>query len=233
MGIKQLGFSDTDFDKLVQHMHKLVAAVPNMLSTARVLDSGTMLYRGTNHHISVPTRIEDIWYPPANCIRNFGRANPPGVPMFYCCSAPVGAFAELGVGIGQYAVLATWTSTKRMLFHEIGYSDKVLRRAGSTRSLHQRNVQFAHNLPHDVRKIRDFLELAFTDPTVKHYRITAAIAQMCLAGDDIVGIIYPAVARSGNVDNLSLLPEFVHSGLMLTAAQVLHVDNITKDLPVI
>jgi hypothetical protein len=72
--------------------------------------------------------------------------------------------------------------------------------------LHQRNVEFARNVTPDVRKIRDFLELSFTDPTVKHYRITAAIAQMCLAGDDIVGIMYPAVAKSANVDNLAILP---------------------------
>ena len=63
MAIKQFGFSDTDFDMLVEQMYKLVAVAPKMTSTARVLDPGTTVYRGTNHHISVPTRIEDIWYP--------------------------------------------------------------------------------------------------------------------------------------------------------------------------
>jgi hypothetical protein len=63
MAIKQFGFSDTDFDMLVEQMYKLVAVAPKMTSTARVLDLGTTVYRGTNHHISVPTRIEDIWYP--------------------------------------------------------------------------------------------------------------------------------------------------------------------------
>ena len=38
MAIKQFGFSDTDFDMLVEQMYKLVAVAPKMTSTARVLD---------------------------------------------------------------------------------------------------------------------------------------------------------------------------------------------------
>jgi hypothetical protein len=45
MAIKQFGFSDTDFDMLVEQMHKLVAVAPKMTSTARVLDPGTTVYR--------------------------------------------------------------------------------------------------------------------------------------------------------------------------------------------
>jgi RES domain-containing protein len=227
MSIKQLGVDDSaDFAKLVEQMHRLAAVAP--MSIGASVDPGTTLYRRTNHHISVPTRIEELWYPPADRIRGFGRANSPGVSIFYCCSAPTGAFKELRIEIGQYAVLSEWTNIQKMILHEIGYSDKVLRRAGATRSLQRRHAKFARSLTPDVRRIRDFLELSFTEPTAKHYRITAAIAQMFLAADDIAGIMYPAVAKNADVDNLALLPEFVHSGLKLTNAQVLEVDTITR-----
>jgi hypothetical protein len=81
----------------------------------------------------------------------------------------------------------------------------------------------------DTREVRKFLALAFTDSTTNHYRVTAAIAEMFLACDDIAGIMYPAVAKSANVDNLALLPEFVRSGLKLTEASVVYIDDVTPD----
>src|SRR5262245_27808789 len=195
--IKLLSSNDADFEKLLQEMHKLAALTP--LSSAANFNPGTTVYRGTNHHVSVPARIEEIWYPPTEYVRSFGRANPPGTPMFYCCSAQNGAFAEIRAGIGQYAVLATWVTVKPMMLHEVGYSNQVLKRASASRSLHTRHADFNKNLTPLARKLREFLALAFTDPTATHYRITAAIAQMFLASDDIVGIMYPGVARSANV----------------------------------
>jgi hypothetical protein len=226
--IKMLGSNDADFDELVQQMHKLAALAP--VSVGSVCEPGTTLYRGTTHHISIPSRIEEIWYPPANRIRSFGRANRPGAPMFYCCSDPNGAFREIGAKFGQYAVLATWVTIKRMILHDVGYSDEVLKRAGATRLLPERHAQFyAQNLMSDTREVRKFLALAFTDSTTNHYRVTAAIAEMFLACDDIAGIMYPAVAKSANVDNLALLPEFVRSGLKLTEASVVYIDDVTPD----
>jgi hypothetical protein len=117
-----------------------------------------------------------------------------------------------------------------MILHDVGYSDEVLKRAGATRLLPERHAQFyAQNLMSDTREVRKFLALAFTDSTTNHYRVTAAIAEMFLACDDIAGIMYPAVAKSANVDNLALLPEFVRSGLKLTEASVVYIDDVTPD----
>jgi hypothetical protein len=225
--IKELGSEDSDFPELLQLMHKLAALAPVSIGT--VCSPGTTLYRGTNHHVSIPSRVEDIWYPPADRLPGFGRANLPGSPMFYCSSDPDGAFREIETKLGQYAVLATWVAVERIVLHDVGYSADVLKRAGAKRSLPERHVPFGEGLASDARDARDFLALAFTDPTIEHYRVTAAIAEMLLACDGIAGIMYPAVEKNANVDNLALLPQFVRSGLKLKEASAVHINDVTAD----
>lgn len=225
--IKMLSSEDSSFAELLQQMHKLASLAPASIGT--VCEPGTTLYRGTNHHVSIPSRIEEIWYPPADRLPRFGRANRPGSPMFYCCSDPNGAFREIGTRLGQYAVLATWAAVERMVLHDVGYSAEVLERAGTNRSLPERHAAFSKALSSDARDVRDFLALAFTDPTPNHYRVTAAIAEMFLACDGIAGLMYPAVEKNANVDNLALLPQFVRSGLKLTEASAVYIDDVTAD----
>jgi RES domain len=225
--IEALGSTDSDFPELVKQMHKLAALAP--VSVGTICEPGTTLYRGTNHHVSLPSRIEEIWYPPADRLPGFGRANRPGSPMFYCCSDPNGAFREISTTLGQYCVLATWVAAKRVVLHDVGYSAEVLKRAGARRPLPERHKAFERSLSSDVREVRDFLALAFTDPTTRNYRVTAAIAEMLLACDGIAGIMYPAVEKSANVDNLALLPEFVRSGLRLAEASAVYIDDVAVD----
>lgn len=225
--IKTLEAEEGDFAALLKEMRALAALAP--VSIGAVYEPGATLYRGTNHHTSIPSRIDEIWFPPANGLRSFGRANRPGSPMFYCCSDPNGAFREIGAKLGQYAVLATWVTVERMVLHEVGYSPEVLERAGATRSLPERHAAFRESLSSDARDVKDFLALVFTDPTASHYRITASIAEMSLACDGVSGIMYPSVEKSANVDNLALLPQFVRSGLKLTSASAVFVNDVTAD----
>ncbi len=226
--IKALASRDDSFVNLLREMHNLAALSP--LSMGSVCGPGTKLYRGTNHHVSVPNRIEDIWYPPASVIQRYGRANRPGSSMFYCCSDPACAFLEIGAIPGQYAVLATWVNDAKMILHEVGYSAEVLRRASASRPLPDRHAKFvAKNLSNEAREVREFLSLAFTDPTDNQYRVTAAIAEMLLAGNALSGIMYPAVAKNANVDNLALVPDFVRTSLKLVEANVVLVDEVTGE----
>jgi hypothetical protein len=117
-----------------------------------------------------------------------------------------------------------------MILHDVGYSAEALRRASSSRPLPDRHAKFLNEkLSTEERQVREFLSLAFTDPTDKQYRITAAIAEMLLAGDGIAGLMFPAVAKNANVDNLALLPGFVNSSLKLVEANVVLVDHVTTE----
>jgi hypothetical protein len=225
--IKALASRDEDFDGLLQQVHKLAALAPDSMGT--ICDVGTTVYRGTNHHISIPSRIEEIWYPPSECILEFGRANRPGSPMFYCCSDTNGAFHEIGTKLGQYAILATWVNITPMIFHDVGFSVQGFERSGASRPVPVRHADFEERLTPNAREIRAFLFLAFTDPTPASYRLTSGIAEMFLACEGIAGILYPSVAKDGNVDNMALLPAFVRSGLKLTDASVAYIDDVNAD----
>ncbi len=215
------------FDELVKLVSKLIALAP--ISIGSIHEPGVKLYRGTKHHVSVPIRIEDIWFPPVKHVREFGRANRPGAPLFYCCSDPNGAFREIGANIGNFAVLATWVTTKRMILHDLGFSQQVLDRAGSRRKLPEHHQHFNEQLDEKTRAVRDFIARSFTDPTSHNYQLTAAIAHVFLAGDDISGIMYPSVAKQANVDNLAIMPEFVQSCMKLEEALAVRVDQISTD----
>ena len=75
--IRELSSRDEDYDELLCEVRKLAALSPKAIGS--IFSPGTILYRGTNHHVTVPSRIEEIWFPPANCVR-FGSASS-------CCPA--------------------------------------------------------------------------------------------------------------------------------------------------
>lgn len=225
--ITALAEDDGNYDAIVKQMHALAVLAP--YSTGRICQPGTIFYRATSHHSSVPKRIEDVWFPPAERVTRFGRANRPGQPLFYCCSDPDGAFRELDVTVGQYVVLTTWRCVEAVIVHDAGYSQSVFRRAGTSRDVPVQDLEDRLRLSSEGRAVREFLAMAFTDPTATHYRITAAIAELLMSSDQIGGIIYPAVARGADVDNLALRPEIVVKSLELVDAVVALAETVNTE----
>jgi hypothetical protein len=223
--IQRLTAANADIEDLKDSLHKLLSLGPFSLSS--VFDPGLTLYRATNHHTSIPSRIQDLWYPPANRVTAWSRANRPYSAMFYCSSAPTGAFQEVGAKPGTFLVLSTWVSTRRLLLHDLGFTDQVLARAGARRALPDHHRDFYETvLDTPGRKVRDFIALAFTDPTPDHYVLTTAIVEVHLRADELAGILYPSVARTADVDNVALRPGAVRDGLRLTDAKVCRVDTV-------
>lgn len=224
--IERLCAQCADVNSFVPLVESLVTANP--ISLASINEHGIRLYRATNHHRGVPAKISDLTHPPAE-LTKMGRANRVGQPMFYCSSDPSCAYLEIGVNVGQVVVYATWITTAPIFFHDIGYIPKVLERAGSKRKLlsHQQSFsQFASNS--DAQNAREFLALAFTEPTDTKYALTAAIAEVFLRGDELQGIKYPAITKAANVDNVAIRPEFVQYGMQLEAAQLVMVDEVAS-----
>jgi hypothetical protein len=110
-----------------------------------------------------------------------------------------------------------------MFLQDHGFTPEVLARAGATRELLDKYRNFVETLPEDARSIRDYVASAFTDRTDRNYALTAAIAEVHLRSDDVVGVMYPSITRNANADNLALQPSFVDQGLALIAAEALRV----------
>lgn len=225
--IKKLVREGADVDAFLAKLHELVAAAPMSMASTHL--PGVELYRATKHHRVVPQFIHELWHPPVD-IASLGRANRSGVPMFYCSSDPNCAFQEIGVEVGQLVVHAQWVTLTPMLLHDIGYSQQVLTRAGSGRELPEIHRAFYDGKLDDKgRMIRDFLALAFTEATAVYYPLTAAVAEFHLQADELSGLLYPAVSKATNVDNLALRPNFVRNNLTLRTAQLVEIDEIGED----
>jgi hypothetical protein len=50
-----------------------------------------------------------------------------------------------------------------------------------------------------------------------------------LRAPEFSGLLYPAIAKAANVDNIVLTPDFVRKGLRLETAQLVKVDEVTFD----
>jgi hypothetical protein len=219
--IERLIAEGADVDPFVNEIHELVTVM--RLASGSIVEPGQRLYRATKHHKAVPGHTTEISYPPAACIGCLGRCNRAGLSVFYCSSDQNCVLEEISPEVGNLVVRATWQVSERTLLQDIGYTDAVLERAGATRSLPERYGEFAGRLTDDGRRIRDYIASAFTNRSSKYYALTAAIAEVHLRSDQIVGIMYPSITRSANCDNLALQPSFVGRGLRLVAAEALRV----------
>lgn len=228
---------DTDeIIKKIKHLVSIDAGVDDFLelveallteSLASPIPTGVSLFRTTGHHQIVPARIEEIWFPPAKTT-SLGRANREGQSVFYCSSDPNCTFHEVKVKVGQIAVFAEWVNVVPMLLHDLGYTKHVLNRAGSKRELPEKHRLFYEKLNETQMKTRDFLALAFTEPTAVKYSLTAAIAETH-RGTSFSGLMYPSIQKSGAADNLALDPEFVRTSLHLKNARVMRINKIRDD----
>jgi hypothetical protein len=225
--IERLVADGADVDQFIDHVHGLVSVSP--VSLGSTYQPGTPLYRATKHHRSVPGAVKDLWHPPVEKAA-LSRANRKGEPIFYCSSDPNCAFREIGASVGQLVVHAKWVTTAPMLLHDLGYTAQVFARAGSRRELPERHRTFYEStLDQKGRTVRDYLALAFTEPTSIKYALTTAIAEVHLRADEFSGLLYPAVSKATNVDNLALRPEFLRGGLRLETAQLVRIDQVTGD----
>lgn len=226
--IKQLIDRGADVDAFLDPLHRLIALSPS--SIGWVADPGLELYRVTKHHTTLPTRIDEVWFPPPELTPS-GRANRPNQPMFYCTSDPSYAYYETSITVGQTVVFSKWVTTARMMLHDLGYTAQVLARAGSTRTLPEPHRKFYEdNLTDEGRQIRDFIAMRFTDPNPNSYAFTNAVAEFHLDADfDLAGILYPAATKAANADNLALRPSFVREGMKLVEATLQEVSTVTED----
>jgi hypothetical protein len=219
--IRTLSAGSADVDPFVQAIHELVSVM--QMAIGSVIEPGQKRYRATNHHTAVPQFTSEIMYPPANRVRSLGRCNGVGQSVFYCSCDQNCVVEEISPSVGDLVVRATWQTTKRMTLQDVGFTLEVLARAGVTRALPNKYRKFVETLTEDARAIRDYIASAFTDRTDRHYALTAAIAEVHLRFDEVVGVMYPSITRNANVDKLALQPSLVDQGLALVAAEALRV----------
>ena len=172
-----------------------------------------------------PSVRSDVGCPPPEFITRYGRLNRPGQSVFYASLARTSACFEVRPVLGDWLAISRWRINSPLLFSWIGYSTTVLNRLGSaeqdefTRSFEK----VLGNKPLLLTR-HNFIAEAFSRHVKAghedEYKISIGLAEKLLAIDisapvesfkrkgmsfgenQSIGFIYPALAMSGNADNL-------------------------------
>jgi hypothetical protein len=156
------------------------------------------LYRGRS--CLKPKNISELIYPPVGKTL-IGRANAAGDPVFYCSMDFHTPTFEASIALGDSYTLSTWETTVDMTINAIGYTRSAFEKLDSER------VDCGWNFTHTDENRAEFLAQLFTervpDDQRYRYRFTNALAKF-MSADLFSGIMYPAIARHANGDNLAL-----------------------------
>jgi len=161
--------------------------------------------------------VKDIQQPPAELVRNYGRANGPNNPIFYAATHQDTAILEMRPEIGNRYVLSQWElkSEESPQVREMGLLETLDRLLPDLASMVRRLLDPTTALGLSVedlekqKMIRRFLAGQFTKIVLgeseHEYRLSANIAEKLMKGDSD-GVIYASIATTKSGINVALKP---------------------------
>jgi len=230
--LRHLDLRQHSIDELVERVCELLEGQPLRCLT---LAPGRLLYRGILSE-TLPARLADVSYPPAQAVRHDQRANRAGAPLFYCSATWHPPFFEAHVQPGDGIVISRWQTRQPLRILSFGYADTCADDPHSDRekALHQALAQ----LPAETRELATFLTSTFTktvaDDNRHHYRLSIAVAEACQLGRAFDGLLYPSAAMTSPAHNLALHPICLDAGkLTLDYVEHLRVHYVSPDTDVL
>lgn len=237
--IRQINLQDADIDFLKNRLELFFKGYA--LSTP-VLMPDQVLYRGRIIS-SKPQKTIEIGYPPANLVKQLGRANRIEQTMFYSSIAREAPFYELKVKPGDFVAVSQWNVLEKLFINNVGYFEKIFDRLGSTREAQQHWQKESQKQSKANQLTHDFIAEEFARDVLPgheyEYKMSVAISEKLLGNisfdnhfadmpniNKIAGILYPALAMKGNSDNLVLLPDFVDKYLELKKVEYIRIDDV-------
>ncbi len=221
------------------HALELVGALTRGLRVTNFFSQLGRVFRG---RVGKFDCVNDLWYPPPESVRAFGRLNRPGAPVFYACVNLLAVFAELCRGNEKYVTIITFEpedSNQRFRFGHIGfYSTTIDEESGASirTQLRQHLVEVEAGLPSDLdrakhRRITDFLNEEFRKevaPGNEHeYVLSSAIADFFFGMRKLpidkgvfLGLVYPSIATGGQTENIAIEPDAVDRFLVPAQADL-------------
>lgn len=177
-----------------------------------------------------PETVDVLAHPPANKVKNFGRANRPRRSIFYLNTLREAVFFEVSPRVGDFLAIGHWAVTQSLMMFPVGYSDAVFRMKKSNRNRPLFGDGNHPRLCHPTnKKLEAFFAKEFVKEVAPHtpwkFKISAAIAENRLSLPEADGIMYPTVAMRANSDNFALKPESA-SKLQLTKAEYVRIDEV-------
>jgi hypothetical protein len=196
-----------------------------------------------------PTTVRRISYPPPDHVREDGRLNRAGSPLFYCSAGAPSAYFEIRAKQGDTLALSRWKLTEQLWMRNLGYHPDALQRVGAPV---EPRMRLANPIPNETReneRMRRALSLACTEdvrPGEEYrYKLSIAINEWLFDGAGPMptdypegprdprpaGTVYPAMRMRGAADNVALLPEFVDRYLRLQSVQWVLIEATREEPP--
>jgi len=175
-----------------------------------------------------PDNISQVTYPPAK-YTTLGRANDLRKPRFYASIGRSVPFFELNPKVGDKIVLSVWKTKTDMWLNPVGFTKEGATLLNSKRQLDKiySPAEHGEKLTETDILVNDFLTRWFVKVIPKeksdYYKVTAAMANILLAGDAFAGLVYPTVKMFGNADNVVLDPAFVDRSLQLVSIEYFQI----------
>lgn len=209
------------------------------------IDKGTFVIRGRiNLRGEDYNCISDLSYPPVGCCKEYGRANIPYHPMFYCCSFPSDCNAPIpryitfletskfikekeGRGI-ERITFSRWDIIYRLNLLALPFSRSYKR---SFRDIQQIQMEWEkeskkESVNKSALEIVEYMskEIASQkDNNIGYFKVAHFVYFLLYINDktsETDGIIYPSVAADGEGFNIALKPETVDNKLRFSGASL-------------
>lgn len=196
-----------------------------------------------------PTTVRRISYPSPEHVKENGRLNRAGSPLFYCSRAAPSAYFEIRAKQGDKIALSRWTLTEPLWMRNLGYHTAALQRIGAPIEPRMRLVNPIPNETRTNERLRRALSLACTDDVRPgdeyRHKLSIAINEWLFDGATpmstnfpdgprdgrAAGTVYPAMRMRGVADNAALLPEFVDRYLRLELVQWVLIEAASEEPP--
>jgi hypothetical protein len=190
-----------------------------------------------------PSTIDNISYPPPEKVKNLGRANRVGEPIFYCCLGAFPIFFEIHAKEGDLIAVSEWAMTEPLWMHNLGYHPDALAemRAPVPPERSDLIAPIPNETPRNYR-LRRRMSLAFTRDVPEgaeyRYKETVAINELLFDRASPIqsripdgpkmqraaGTVYPTVQMRGLADNVAIRPEFVDHYLRPRSVRYVRVE---------
>ena len=215
------------------------------------IDKGTFVIRGRiNLRGEDYNCISDLSYPPVGCCKEYGRANIPYHPMFYCCSFP----SDYDAPIPRYITLLETSKfvkdnetigIERITFSRWDVIDRLNLLALPFSKSYKRSIKDIQQIQKEWEKeskkgrvnkraleIVEYMskEIASQkEDNISYFKVAHFIYFLLYINDKTKGadgIIYPSVAADGEGFNIALKPKSVDNKLSFSkAALCYHVKD--------
>ncbi|MBD1567611.1 hypothetical protein [Vibrio sp. S12_S33] len=181
-----------------------------------------------------PGTIGECSYPPAQYVKERGRANDVNQSMFYGSNYRGVPLFELRCEPGDKIALSHWRTTAPLVLNHIGFTEETEERLGSNRSLPAIYdfVKKTNNFNDLNEMVHEYLGFMFSKPLdgeedQAYYKLTSTISDMMMQSEHINGLMFPTNQMFGNAENIILKPEYVEQSMDFISVE--YIEVISKE----